>query len=91
MQALDGKDAEPDADSRRSLSKRHAAKEPQRERRRGGSVEMPSAPLRHSPLQESMCERPTSGSTLIMSNLVHSEQVELAAMNRPGFVGGHLV
>jgi hypothetical protein len=40
---------------------------------------MPSAPLRHSPLQESMCERPTSRSTLIMSNLVHNERVELAA------------
>ena len=40
---------------------------------------MPSAPLRHSRLQESICERPTSGSTSIMSNLVHNEQVELAA------------
>src|SRR5262249_24387522 len=56
-----------------------AAKEPPPARRRGRSVEMPSAPLHQSPpLQDSMCDRPAPR-TYVMSNLVHNEQVRLAA------------
>src|SRR5215472_15566873 len=57
-----------------------AAKEPPPTRRRGRSVEMPNAPLHQSPpLQDSMCDRPPPGGPTSCRNLVHNEQVRLAA------------
>src|SRR5262249_14452839 len=80
MQALDGKDAEPDADSRRLLSKRHgcqrtAAGAPARPP--GRDAERPFASI--SAAARLDVRSPPARRTYVMSNLVHYEPVRLAA------------
>src|SRR5262249_25806486 len=80
MQALDGKDAEPDADSRRLLSKRHGC-----ERTTAGAPARPLGRGAERPLCvglrrcKTRCAIAPARRTYVMSNLVHNEQVRLAA------------
>ena len=80
MQALDGKDAEPDADSRRLLSKRHGCERTTADtsaRPLGRDAERPFASI--SAAARLDVRSPPARRTYVMSNLVHNEQVRLAA------------
>src|SRR5262245_66368506 len=80
MQALDGKDAQPDADSRRVLRKRHGCERTTAgasARPLGRDAERPFASI-SAPARLNV-RSPPARRTYVMSNLVHNEQVKLAA------------